>query len=243
MKLRNSIALILTGAVGIFLFNSCIEPWGCIQGTGNIISEQRIVSEFTGVENSTSFNTEVIVDSFFSVEVIGDENIVSLINTSVRGGVLRISNTHCIISGDIRIEIHAPEIEYLELSGSADLDVYDIEGVNLEIENSGSGDISVNDAYLISEINIDVDGSGDVNISGKARYGSYNLDGSGDIIADDMRVDECEVRSSGSGKVYCFVYDFLDVVIDGSGDVYYTYSGERPEIEQEINGSGDLIER
>ena len=95
---------------------------------------------------------------------------------------------------------------------------------------------------IISKDTIDivVTGSGDVNISGKALRGDYRLTGSGDIDAEDLRVNECYITSSGSGNIECYVYDLLDVIITGSGDVYYSGS---PEIIEKNTGSGELRER
>ena len=83
--------------------------------------------------------------------------------------------------------------------------------------------------------------SGDVSAYGKAHMGNYHLASSGDILADDVLVNLCYVTSSGSGDVYCFAYDLLNVTINGSGDVIFKGSPETVELDD--NGSGDLIER
>ena len=120
------------------------------------------------------------------------------------------------------------------------MDVYDVEGIELEAKNSGSGDININDVYLTSTLNIDLYGSGDISAYGKAHMGNYHLAGSGDIQADDLQVDLCYVTTSGSGDIYCFAWEHLNVTINGSGDVIYKGS---PEVELVDDGSGDLIER
>ena len=228
-------------AISALLLNSC-EFFNCLEGNGNTISEQRIVASFTGVENSTSFNVKVIADTVYSVEVTADENLLPFIETYVRSDNLIIATgNQCINPArPVRIEVHLPVLEYIELSGSGDIDVFDVEGADFKIRSSGSGDIDLNSLYLTSEIEILLYGSGDILINGKANIGNYGLFGSGDILADDLQVDSCYVTSSGSGDVYCFVYDLLDVEINGSGDVLY--SGN-PEIVLDDNGSGDLIER
>lgn len=241
MKIKYVYSLIIIGTI-IELMNSC-EIFDCIEGNGILKSEQRLVAEFVGVENSTSFDVEIMQDSTFSVEVIADENILPYIDTYVRSGNLRIETnySYCIRSSYARIEIHMPAVDYVELSGSGDIDVYDVDGNHLDIKNSGSGDININNTYLISTLNIDLSGSGDVTAYGKAHMGNYHLAGSGDILADDMQVELCYVTSSGSGDVYCFAYDLLNVTIGGSGDVIYKGSPETVEFDD--NGSGDLIER
>jgi len=246
MKTKYIYGLLFLGTVTLLL-NSC---WfDCLEGNGILETEQRLVAEFVGVENTTSFDVEILADSAYSVEVIADQNLLPYIETYVRSEntdkylMIETNYNYCINSQNyVRVEIHMPIIEQVELSGSGDIDVFNVDGNHLDINNSGSGDITINDLFLTSEIKIDLNGSGDVIAYGKVHHGDYNLAGSGDILADKLLVDLCYVNSSGSGDVYCFAYDLLNVTINGSGDVLY--SGP-PDLTIELvnNGSGDLIER
>ncbi len=244
MRTKYGFGLILIATV-IILLHSC-DIFDCLQGNGILKSEQRLVAEFTGVENSTSFDVEIMADSAYSVEVIADENLLPFIETSVRSGTLIIETNygHCIDPHSyVRVEIHMPVIDFVELTGSGDMDVNDVDGNNLEVKNSGSGDININNIFLTTTLNIDLYGSGDIAAYGKAHQGNYHLAGSGDILADDLQVELCYVTSSGSGDVYCYVYELLDVEINGSGDVLYSGPIDASNIQLEDNGSGDLIER
>lgn len=242
MKKLNILYIPLVLCFFALLLYSC-EFINCIDGNGFITTESRIVSEFSAVENTTSYDVDVIADSVFSVEVTGDENLLYFINTYVRHGnlIVEVDYNRCINpSSYMLIEVHMPALEMVELTGSGDIDVYGFNSNYLEIKNSGSGDIDLMDIYSPNTIDIVVSGSGDVSISGKARRGDYLLTGSGDIVADDLKVDECYITTTGSGNIYCYVYDLLNVTISGSGDVYYSGS---PEIHLVNTGSGDLRER
>jgi hypothetical protein len=93
----------------------------------------------------------------------------------------------CISSGStVNIEIHMPIIESIELNGSGNMDIDDFDCNSLEISNSGSGNIDISNIYSTTTIDIEVDGSGDVKISGKARRGTYDVNGSGSIYAEDL---------------------------------------------------------
>jgi hypothetical protein len=239
----NSIYSLVFLAAASFLVNSCGSIWDCIDGNGNPESEQRLVTEFSGVENTTSFNVEVIYDSVYSVEVTADDNILQLINTSVRGDKLIIDtdNNMCINFGSsVDVEIHMPVLNSIELSGSGNMNIFDFDCESLEIENSGSGNIDMTGIYATTTVDIRVDGSGDVSISGKAHRGDYTVSGSGNIDAEDLLVDECYAYISGSGNIHCFAYLLLDATIDGSGDIIY--GGSPDEVVQTINGSGRIRE-
>ncbi len=238
MKTSSIFGLIFL-SISVFLIQSC-GPCEYIDGNGIVVSEQRLVTEFYGVENTTSFDVEIIADTAFSVEVTADENILALISTSVRGENLIIDAHYnmCFNTGYVLVEIHMPILERIELNGSGNMDILDFDCDYLEVENSGSGNIDMTGIYATSTVDIRVEGSGNVSISGKARRGDYTVSGSGSIYADDLLVDECYAVNSGSGNIYCFAYLLLDATVDGSGDIIY--SGSPDVVRKTVNGSGTV---
>jgi len=230
--------------LGTCLLNSCDSFFNCIDGNGILKQEERFVSEFYGVENSTQIDVDITSDSVFSLEVTADENLLGMIQTTVRNGnlVISMSTDRCINTDNyMLVEIHMPTIDYIESTGSGNMDVYDFECNNLDIVNSGSGKIDVINVYSGGTIGLNVYGSGSIYIGGKARVGEYVLSGSGDIMADDLMVDDCYVTNSGSGTVYCFAYDFLHATLSGSGDIIY--SGNPLVTDFTDSGSGEIRSR
>lgn len=125
----------------------------------------------------------------------------------------------------------------LEIEGSgiihADFDCYDL-SANID----GSGDIrlisSCTEAYLgidgsgninaditCDRLNAEIDGSGEIRLIGSCDDSYMNIDGSGRIRAFDFESEFCYVDIDGSGDVYVFVWDLLDVDVEGTGIVYY----------------------
>lgn len=245
MRVKNKYTKLLILFAGVLLLFSCDELFNCLDGNGVLKTEKRFVSEFYGVENHTDFDVEVIADSIYGVEVIADQNLLSYINTSVRDGNLIVDtdNDRCLNSGhNIVVEIRMPVIDLVELTGSGNIDVYDFDCNYVEIKNSGSGDIDITNMVSTSTVDAVLTGSGDiVLVWGKARKGNYLLSGSGNIEANDFTLDECYATNSGSGHIFCYVYDFLHATISGSGHIYY--SGSPEEIIEVDSGSGELRSR
>ncbi len=238
MKTSSIVYGIILLSIASLVIQSCMPE--CIDGNGQYATEQRLVTPFYGVENATSFDVEVVADTFYSVEVTADDNILPLINTYVRGGNLMIDSDYslCFNSGSVFIEIHMPSIDNIVLDGSGNMDVSNFDCSDLYIENSGSGNIDLIDIYSTATVEIENNGSGNISIMGKAITGDYDLNGSGSIYADDLLVNECYADNSGSGDIHCFAYDLLDATINGSGDIIY--SGSPDVIHQDDNGSGDI---
>ena len=244
MKLNGTYKIQLFLVFASFLFNGCDEFFNCIDGNGILKQERRFVSEFYGVENTTSIDVDISSDSVYSLEVTADENLLGMIQTTVRNGnlVISMSTDRCINTDNyMLIEIQMPTIDHIESTGSGNMDIYDFECGNLEITNSGSGKIDMINVYSGETVGLNLYGSGSIYIGGKARVGEYVLSGSGDIMADDLMVDDCYVTNSGSGTVYCFAYDYLKATLSGSGDIIY--SGNPPVTDFTDSGSGEIRSR
>jgi ribosomal protein S27E len=248
-------------AILVLMASSCEEYFNCLNGNGVEASETRLVSEFTNVVNTTAFEVEVIYDSEYSVEVFADENLMPYINTNVISGELIIQTNYnrCLNSyNPILIEVHMPTVEQVELTGSGEIlisyfDEDEIKFVNsgsgniiawnfecnfLTVKNSGSGDINVTDVFTTATTNCTLTGSGDIILTGAGGSGIYLLTGSGSLVADNYPVNTCSANNTGSGHIFCQVYQELNIVLTASGNVIYSGT---PEIHQLVTGSGSVI--
>jgi len=88
-----------------------------------------------------------------------------------------------------------------------------------EVSNTGSGNVTVLDSMSVDVMKV------------------YLL-GSGGFFGFPLSAYVCQVDISGSGECEITVRNDLDVVIDGSGNVYYKGS---PIIYEEITGSGRVV--
>jgi hypothetical protein len=88
------------------------------------------------------------------------------------------------------------------------------------VTNSGSGNVTVTDPIAVDRMKVSLIGSG----------GFYGF---------PLEANTFDVDISGAGNCEITVKDDLDVVIDGSGSVYYKGS---PVIHEDITGSGRVVE-
>ncbi len=239
MKVISIIILIITG----FLLISCEALFPCLEGNGTLSTEERGVSNFTGIYNTTDFDVEVIQDSETRLVVEADENLQQYIKTYVEEGnlMLETDNYRCINSvNTIKITIYCPLIETVVLSGAGDIDVSGFNPQYFTATLSGSGDLDLNSLVVGKSIEVNIPGSGDVNLNGKSPQAYYYLSGSGDLEAETMTTNTSKVVLSGSGDASVFAYENLEVILSGSGNVYVF--GD-PTIQDRITGSGKIILR
>lgn len=262
MKTLKLITAVYLG-ISALLLSSCDELGvGCIRGNGNITTEGRVVSDFSGVEVNGSFVVYVDSSNETSVLVEADENLLDEIRTQVRGNNLVI-DTHrdrCLNSRhDIIIYVTTPDIDELIMRGSGRINCSRFETNNLNVDVSGSGRIYM-DYFKTQDSNLGisgsgtvtgtidayssdlrVDGSGKIMIDGNAHIVNLNITGSGNIRADEFYSDICNVTITGSGDAYVYATDLLDARITGSGNVFYY--GNPADVVKQITGSGNIVKR
>ncbi len=110
--------------VATLLLTNCDPFFNCLDGNGILKQEDRIVSEFYGVENTTQIDVDITADDEYSIELTADENLLGLIQTSVRNGnlIISMSNDRCIKTDNyMLVDIHMPVLDYIELTGSGNV--------------------------------------------------------------------------------------------------------------------------
>lgn len=244
----------------VVLFPSC--DLDCTKGSGDVISETRIVDFFDKIEIRGDYDLHLSQspNDEFSLVIEADDNILPLIETRVNSqDRLIVDLDDCIRSHEpIVLFISAPNIEEITIKGSGDVfaaTTWDFNALKIEISGSGnvevdslyvnfmeidiagSGDVFVNYIDALT-INTEIRGSGNIDLAGFSNDFNVEIDGSGDVDALNLITETCEIDISGSGDCEITVTNELDIIIRGSGSVYYRGN---PVISSSVSGSGDII--
>ena len=225
-----------------FMTTSCIIVVNgkSVQGSGNIITEEREVSEFNKVLLKGSGKVFLTSGEKQLLEIKTDDNIMPLIETAVSGDKLTISHgKHHLRPTAFDVFITVKELAGVAISGSGDISGkgrFVTDTFYTEISGSGDVDLEVETGKLSSKIS----GSGSIRLAGKAQDYRVSISGSGEINAFDVQAETVSVKISGSGDCRVHAAESLDAKISGSGDVYYK---GRPRINTKISGSGSLKSR
>jgi Putative auto-transporter adhesin, head GIN domain len=213
-----------------------------INGRGPVVTTNRTASNFTAISVSLGAKVYVTQGSDYKVEVLAQQNIQDIIRTSVENGELQLNfhrNYLVTSKDDVIINVTAPSINRLQVSGSSDLfTVGNLVTDNLALDVSGSGNISIPQVEATS-VQGKVSGNGNISIlAGHATDESFKVSGSGDIDALNLLGVSGNTSSSGSGKTRVNVSQNLKADISGSGTVYYRGN---PVIDSHTSGSGKLV--
>lgn len=202
------------------LFSSCLKER--LEGNGNVVTEVRSLSNFSGVVNSGSKRIHVSYGPEYKVELRGSSNLIPAYRSRITNGDLSLYYDQVNVRyDDIEVYVTMPAIRRANLSGSGKISIngnFPSQDF-FESRISGSGDIQVNGGFDVNDLDVTVSGSGRA-----------------DLLNIESR--RAEVFISGSGDVKVNVRDHLKAKISGSGRAYYTGN---PTIETDISGSGKVV--
>ncbi len=232
--------LALLFLLSMVFFGRCdLNFFDCIDGDQNVITVERSLNSFEEICSQGQFDLYVKQGDGTDLIIEAEENLIPYISTRVKHGRLVIDNAdnRCLRPNlPMKVYITVPTLEILELEGSGSItcDTFHIDDLTVNLLGSGVINIAAETSFL--EVNLA--GSGDIFLRGFADHTDLTISGSGTIHAYDLEQNNCIVNISGSGNMYVFVNELLDVHITGSGDVNYRGT---PDVRTRITGSGSVI--
>lgn len=191
-----------------------------VQGSGDVVTESRDVAGFDEIAVFGSGEVIVDVTGEESLTIEAEDNVMPLLETEVRNGVLELEvEGNVSTTRDIKYTITAATLQGVSIAGSGDVTATGIEGDEFAVEIAGSGDVSP--AGTVTALSVEIAGSG--------RYQGENLEA---VTAT--------VEVAGSGDVVVNATGELDIDVAGSGNVEYIGT---PTVSQSVSGSGEVSQR
>jgi hypothetical protein len=207
----------------MFALTLTLSLSGCIhgvRGSGNRKTEKRDVAAFNAIETSGAFEVTVSCQKPASFEVETDDNLLELVQTEVRGGVLRVSTTKGYSSnGGIVLRITVPDLTSLRTTGAGKFNIAGVKNDALEIRSTGAATVVA---------------------SGESKSVKISSTGAGTIDAHNLRASDADVSVTGAANVDVYATDELDVTVSGAGRV--TYNGN-PKVNKKVSGAGQVIKK
>lgn len=231
------------------------------------IRETRKVESFTKVAFRFPGKLYLKQGSPQKVEVEGDKDVLSELETKVDGNKLVIGKEGRWLEWNwsdndrVTVYVTVPNIEALSVSGSGDvIGQGKIKTDDLDISVSGSGSLKL-EVTASGDVEADVSGSGNIDLSGTCRTFDSDVSGSGEVqlminiketaafgvsgsgkINASGSANNVKTNISGSGKVLAadLETNTCQVKISGSGDVEVNVKNE---LDATISGSGSVSYR
>jgi hypothetical protein len=189
-----------------------------LAGSGVIKKEKRDLKTFSAIDTSGAYTIDVTCQKPAGLELEADDNILPLIKTEVRDGILFVSNDQPYHSSkSVTLRIALPELN--------------------SVTNHGAGQIKIADANS-SDLKIDSTGVASIDAAGTAKSIQISSTGAGDIDTSKLRADKAKVEVSGAASVDVYASEQLDVNVSGAGNV--SYSGNPKVVNKHVSGIGSV---
>jgi len=190
-----------------------------ITGSGIAATQARSLAPFTSVLLAGSNNVAIRVGPKQSVVVHADSNLLRVVTTSVRFGILVIGNTPGSFTANspMSVELNVPSLKGVTLSGSGNVAVTGINTPTMTVTLLGSGNVSA---------------------SGTTRRLDVIISGSGNAELQQLAARDAHAVVSGSGTIWLTASNSLDASVPGSGAIFY--GGHPGHLTTTITGSGAI---
>lgn len=181
-------------------------------------SETRDVAEFSRIVIEGAMDIDVSVGERQEVEISADRGYLSRVETRVDNDTLYISQLgRRWRNADIEVTISVENLSAFIIEGAADVDITGIDS----------------DSFLL-----EIDGAGDVTLEGTCGDAEYEINGAGDIDAEDFKCKTVEITINGAGDADIYASESIRATLNGVGDI--TVYGNPSRVRPSIHGLGSF---
>lgn len=224
------------------LVSSAAFAWSpfesAVKGGGKIVEQTRQVDAFREVNVPFGMEATIRRGDTTSVRIIGDENILALIEVRVEDGELLVEKKdrkqNFRPSRKLRMEIVTPRLEGIGASGGSEVEADVMSGASLEIAASGGSEVKV-DRVSGQSLEIAASGGSEIRLSGTADALEIALSGGSEVFAATVASQDVEIAASGGSVAQLRASKSLDAALSGGSEV--EVQGPRPE-RKSVNSSG-----
>lgn len=223
--------------VFLLFFISC-NGFNYEKGNGDIIKDEKIITEFDELEIKGNFDIRLKKTEKPLLEITTDANLHEFIEVEIDGDVLELSSSKNLRSDfGIEIVIGYQDLNVIEIGGASTI-INDgvLAGDRLTIDMSGAGALKM--TIEMDRLKINISGAGSVELAGRAETQEVNMSGAGGLDAEDLISKNAEVHISGVGGAHVHVTEKLKASVSGVGGI--TYSGDPKEVEKDVSGLGSI---
>jgi hypothetical protein len=217
---------------------------GAVRGSGNVITEDRDVSNFTGVSVGGGIQLEVVQEDAFRLTIEAEDNIMSYIVSEVSADQLVIKfesrgPRSFSTTRPVRIRVSLPEAAALNASGGSRIQARGLQGSTLDLTASGGSQVDLGNIRF-QTLRADVSGGSQADFSGDVEDQTSQLSGGSQYRAGDLHSSSLKVTASGGSQADVWVEQTLEAELSGGSQV--RYYGE-PRITQNTSGGSTVRSR
>ena len=237
--------ILIFGGLIIILMSACniiAGPLSITQGSGNVISQVRDVSNFNQVSLGGFGELILTQGTNEGLKIEAEDNILPLLTSEVRNNTLYLDfknqNWRNSIhpTKPVKFYVTYKNINGVNISGTATVSADQINTDSFSLVSSGASKINIG-TLNAQTLNLDFSGGADCQIAGTAASQTIVISGMAHYNAAKLASDAVTIHISGSGDTTIWAKNNLDITISGAGIV--NYYGQ-PKVTRNISGAGKI---
>ncbi len=222
--------------IALLLLNSCkVES---LRGSKKLIEKELEHKDFNAIAVHNLFKINLVQSDEYKVVLKCNENVEEFVEVKQKGEELSFSlignrvykNLTCTAT------IYMPDIESIESSGAAKINISDFKTNELTIESSGATHLLGN--IEVERLTIESSGATELDLTGYVAQGEIIVSGASKMNCEDLTFDILSLESSGAAKAVMHVEKELSIDLSGASKV--SYYGHPEVVKEEISGAGKL---
>lgn len=235
---QSQFTLLLMLMLVLHIGSACNIDISAIEGNGNTASEDRNIRSFIALKVSGGIEVELTQSDKETLTVTADDNVLPLIESVVKDGVLRIGLREPVRNVTaMKVKLTFKKLEAIDISGAVRL-----RGTNqmtfdqLELEGSGASEyrLDLKSDYLV----VDLSGASNADLRGNTNKLKIDASGASKIYTDSLESASAVVDASGASVVE--VWATQSIVVDASGASGIRYKGAPKQIQKNTSGASSV---
>ena len=210
-----------------------------IKGSGNIVSEERILPFINSINHATVGQVNITYGETQQVIVKTDDNIQKYIKTDVLENKLNIyiDSNSSLTDFSLTIDIVLTELKSLATNSAGNIfstNKFFADDVYIYLNSAGNINLNIETTNLHSNIS----SAGNLILAGKAINHYSGLYSAGNLNAYNLETDTTHISVNSAGNAFVHVDKYLDAILTSLGSVYYI---GYPQISQHTGSIGKVV--
>lgn len=235
--------LTILGAVVLFAVG-CSGGADTITGSGNMVTRELTVSNFTSVQVHGAFHLEIVKGAEYHATLKADDNVIDSIDVKTDGSTLKIGpapgKSFELRKNELKIDLTMPRLEALTLDGACTGQFKGFKSMpELTLECSGA-------SVLTGHVDADVlkvagEGASKVTLKGSAKELLLSASGASVVDLSAVTATKAVVTLSGASQATVDAKQALEYDLSAASKL--TYRGEPQIGKHETSGASSVVHR
>jgi hypothetical protein len=213
-----------------------------ITGSGNIVTDNRTTSDFTGISVAGAFEVEVNKGPATEVRVEADDNLIRYIKTDVSGNELRIrlENNYGVSDAHLKVYVTTPLLLSIKASSASDVTVNGIMTSKEKLRFQASSAAVITADIDAPEVEASASSAATLKLNGRTMIYTANSSSGADIRTSGLLSEKTKVTSSSGASAYVHASVNLEAHASSGATIYYRGAGN---VQKNISSGGNVERR